>query len=403
MDTSTSRWSDEFLNQMRQEGDSLADDTVRQLFEHSEVGAVNRLLIQLVRNDEVPPVGLPPEVYAYLERVEALPDIDDHKVERAQRLFMDHGNLALAILLCASLPECYVMRNAVKVLVLTQKLDDHTFRRLLETCQFLMAVMSPGGLSPGGKGIRSAQKVRLMHAAIRHLILHPNGRAAMGEAPKDFSEVLGEPGWDVQANDYPLNQTVMTYTLLTFGYVIPRGWEAMGVTLTPEDKDAFVHCWTVVGQIMGLRQQLMPANYAEAEILFHQIKAQEAGPSPEGIVLTDSLLKCIRGALPADLAPHLPAFAVHHLVGEETAVMVGVRRPNLAAEVLGQTMFRVINLIAWVKRETQQDLVLAPRVWNWLSHRLIERLTNLGQPPGWNRHIFKIPEELAASWQPPET
>src|SRR5262245_58016105 len=168
------RWTDEFLEAMRKVGDPLADDTVAEVFRAGAVEAVNSLLSALVRNDQIPPSGLPAKGYEFLEATSGLPQLDAAKVERGEKLFMSHGNLALAILLCASLPECYVQKRGVKVLWLTQRLQEHVFRRLLETAQMVLAVMSRGGLSGDGRGIRAAQKVRLMHAAMRHLILAQN-------------------------------------------------------------------------------------------------------------------------------------------------------------------------------------------------------------------------------------
>src|SRR5713101_31560 len=129
------RWTDEFLEAMRHVGDPPADDTVADVFRTGTIAAVNSLLVELLRNDQMPPSGLPPRVYQYLEETSQLPQLDRAKIERGENLFMSHGNLALAILLCGSLPECYVQKRGVKVLWLTQRLEDHVLRRLLETCQ----------------------------------------------------------------------------------------------------------------------------------------------------------------------------------------------------------------------------------------------------------------------------
>jgi hypothetical protein len=59
--------------------------------------------------------------------------------------------------------------------VYTHRLINHPFRRIVETAQFVLDVMAPDGLGHSGRGVRSAQKVRLMHAAIRHLILAAEG------------------------------------------------------------------------------------------------------------------------------------------------------------------------------------------------------------------------------------
>ena len=65
-----------------------------------------------------------------------------------------------------------------------------------------------GALDAGGAGIRSAQKVRLMHDAVRHLIL--------------------EHGWD-PALGLPINQEDQLGTLLTFSAVILDGLRKLGL------------------------------------------------------------------------------------------------------------------------------------------------------------------------------
>jgi hypothetical protein len=184
-------------------------------------------------------------------------------VHAAQELFIAHGNLALIVLVCASLPECYVMKKGIQVLWLTQRLQEHVLRRLVETAQLVISVMWRGGLSPDGSGVRTAAKVRLMHAAIRHLILH--GRPEAQDAkPSSFADVLLTVRWNTQELGYPINQEDLVYTLLTFSYVIPRGLEKLGVQVTPTQKEAFIHCWNIVGRIMGIREEILPENYEEA-------------------------------------------------------------------------------------------------------------------------------------------
>ncbi len=63
----------------------------------------------------------------------------------------------------------------------------------------------------------------------------------------------------------PINQEDLTYTLLTFGLMIPEGLKKWGCPLDQDDCDAFLHTWLVVGSIMGIRNDLMPETYAQAQ------------------------------------------------------------------------------------------------------------------------------------------
>src|ERR1041385_7181927 len=119
------KWPDTLLAQARTLGDPLADRTIGEIFEHGEVARVNDLLTTLIRNDEVPPQGLDPEIYAYLRDTDVVPTVQQDLVQEGEQLFAKHGNLELLILVCASLPECYVMKKGVNVLWLTQRLNEH--------------------------------------------------------------------------------------------------------------------------------------------------------------------------------------------------------------------------------------------------------------------------------------
>ena len=40
--------------------------------------------------------------------------------------------------------------------------------------------------------------------------------------------------------------------------------------MTRAEKDAYIHCWNVVGFLMGIREELLPANYEESEKLYQR-------------------------------------------------------------------------------------------------------------------------------------
>ena len=83
-------------------------------------------------------------------------------------------------LACASLPACYAARKGVQVLHLTARLQSDPVRRIGEPAQLVLGVIAPGAPSPAGGGVRDAQKVRIMHAAVRHLIAESESRTRAG-------------------------------------------------------------------------------------------------------------------------------------------------------------------------------------------------------------------------------
>jgi hypothetical protein len=388
---SADQWTDAYLASLRQTGDPLADEVIAHVYRSGERQAVNELWLQLLHNDRIPTEGVCPEVVQYLDVSSKLPDwARPDTIRVGEDLFMEHGLFALASLLCASLPECYVMKNGVHVLWATQRLEEHTFRRLFETAQMVVAVMAPGGLSPAGSGVRAAQKVRLMHAAIRHLILRSPKADVKAGPPKGFADVLATMNWDQEKLGYPINQEDLAYTLLTFSYVIPRAMERLGAKITAAQQEAYLHCWNVVGYVMGVREELLPANLAEAGLLFARIRRLEGGHSEAGEKLTAALIQCVESVLPNRWMKRLPRLLVRQLVGEPTADLLGAPKPTLLERAV-MAMLREVERVA-------EDL------WRWITGKASRKvgeawvrcLTQM--PRGWNRQLFDLPESLATSW-----
>ena len=103
------------------------------------------------------------------------------------------------------------IRDGVAILK-TGGMRGNTRRRILETAQFVFDVLNLGAFTATGRGVRSTQKVRLMHATIRHL-------------------TLMEGQWDSKSWGVPLNQEDLAGTLMTFSVVVLDVFESVGVRL----------------------------------------------------------------------------------------------------------------------------------------------------------------------------
>ncbi len=83
-----SRWTDELLNRMREQGDPVADDVMKAVFEQGDVDAANAVMRTLVSNDQPVPASLPQQIQDYLATDVALPFwADPGKIKRGQQLF----------------------------------------------------------------------------------------------------------------------------------------------------------------------------------------------------------------------------------------------------------------------------------------------------------------------------
>jgi hypothetical protein len=132
-----------------------------------------------------------------------------------------------------------------------------------------------------GRAFLTATKVRYLHAWMRH----------MASLDPRFA--------DVETTGRPINQEDMVFTLLTIGYVIPLGVEKLGGILSRAQKEAFLHCWRVVGHVMGVDDDLLTDDWDEAKALYEKIKSRQLGRSEYGLGLTNALCTLIEDLLPA--------------------------------------------------------------------------------------------------------
>lgn len=369
---------DVLLDQARQQADPLADRVIARLLapvEHgdglsvawrTQIGFINRAIASWQTNADVadwrPPAGLPAEVVEalsdYLREAQRLPAwADAAKIERAETLFFEEGVLSCLLLFCASLPECYVVPDLAEVLQATAQLEERTEHRIRQTAAMVFPVMMKGGLTqPTGSGRAQVMKVRLIHATVRHLLLRgepeaaPDRVAALAEAAPGMQvsmhASLYAHGWDRERDGLPCNQEELAYTLLTFGYVMLRSLHRFGVAHRPADEEAILHTWNVMGQLVGVRTELMARSMEEAQALFARLQArglqQQLNPDPRA-PLSAALMNCMAAVIPWPVFKPMPALLTRFLIGRRNAEAIGL---SAAAPLGSRLLFWSLLLLA---------------------------------------------------------
>jgi hypothetical protein len=366
------RWTDEFLEGFRQKGDPLADETVKNLFRQGQVETANALMKQLIRNDQLVPDTLPAPLREYLVRTERLPSwADPELIRHGESLFGRYGPQAVVSLFCGALPASYAAAKGVRVIHLTARLATNPFRRIMETAQMLVDVLAPGGLEPGGAGIRSAQKVRLMHAAVRHLILES------GE---------WNPEWG-----HPINQEDLAGTLVDFSYAVVVGMEKLGCTLSKREQDAYFHCWRVVGHVMGLDPAVLPEDMEDCAALAQAVQRRHFRASPEGQELTRALIQMAEHVTPGDLFDGLAASLMRHILGEEIAEMLKVPPADWTRHLIGP-----LALLGKASDGLGDRSRAVAKLAELFGRKLVEGMVWMNRGAG--RPPFRIPQSLRESW-----
>ncbi|MCB1054757.1 MAG: DUF2236 domain-containing protein [Acidobacteria bacterium] len=302
--------STENLERLRGQTDEVGDRVVAAIFEHHDLDSVNEVFRSLLTNSASPD-ALPPEAKEYFRGGEGLPaDADRERIARAQEVFTKYGPTLFMTLFCKSLPECYSCWRGAEVLFRTGRMIDDApdfrnySRRLMETAQFVLDVLVEGGLETDGRGLASIRKVRLIHASIRRYLL--------------------AQGWDRATYGLPINQEDEAGTLMSFSITVLQGLEALGVRLEIDEKEAFVYTWALVGRLLGISADILPATVAEAGTLQDAILRHQVGPSEAGRVLTRSAIDYRAYLSPGTLFDTYPEALMRYLVSPSTAAAIGI-------------------------------------------------------------------------------
>ena len=371
----SNRWTDKFLDEMREVADPLADEVVRLVIESGGLDDFNKMIRHLVNNRDTLPASMPKIVQEYFEKTQILPAwANIEKITRGERVFDLYGPEMIMMLFFVSLPYAYATKKGSHVLSITAELTRHVHRRIFRTAQFIMDVMQSGGLAAGGRGIRSAQKIRLLHASIRYYIAH-----------KEQWRKEWNPSWGL-----PINQEDMAGTLMDFSVGVMRGLRRSKIILSPEDADAYLHCWKVVGHIIGVRDDLMPDSVSDSFALAVTIIDRQRGESNSGRALTKDLIKFIQGFLPRFMHG-FSGTAIRYLSGDRVADIIESGPYNWTLLIL-KTQITFFDFIEKIKHKFPK----AHRFVRYLTWMLIDRVV-LYEEGG--ESYFEIPDYLKENWR----
>ena len=213
----------------------------------------------------------PRAILDLLDEVTSVPAWVDFKAcDRGGETFMRSGVIGGATLGAKSIVLGYASPGGNKPLVLSGRLKEQALRRLNETARFVQAVSRPGGMRPFADGWKITVKVRLIHAQVRRMI-RASGR------------------WNAEAWGEPINQHDMAGTTLLFSISIVEGLRDLGMHLTADDAEPYMHLWRWVGKVIGVDSELLPTSEHDATRLADLMTATTAPPDQDSRDLTKAL------------------------------------------------------------------------------------------------------------------
>ncbi|MFI5560142.1 oxygenase MpaB family protein [Amycolatopsis japonica] len=252
--------------------DDEIDRIMAGVLEAGQVPAVNTALRSWVDNNDPLPGGLPADLAGYLQRVNRLPSwADPAKLRRAADfnrrkdtyLFMLYG-------LGSGIMSTVIPREAKSVYWSAGGADMQD--RAAKTFTFGYDLSDLNAFEPDGQFVVTANKTRLVHAAVRHLL------------PQS-------PHWKAVADErIPISNGDILVTFHSLGTYVHRKLREWKVPMSAADEDAFLHMWQVAIHLLGVREEFIPKTWAAAEAQSAQVLTPILSPSFEGKELAEDLL-----------------------------------------------------------------------------------------------------------------
>jgi hypothetical protein len=294
-------YTDHFLSSKRLKGDIAADEFIAKNFVESDSKlALYKWLKQLDDNSALDRI---PDLYrkeTFINSACNLPLWADRKLmEKGSAFFIKYAEQVMQLLGLLSLPYCYAAADGAMVLYLSQRLTDDAGKRLLDTAGFIWDVMDPDTFKREGKGFASILKIRLTHAIARYYTLKS------GKWKSEFG--------------VPVNQEDMAGTNLSFSLMVVRGLRKLGVSVSYDDQQSFLHLWNVIGSLLGLDEDLIPPDGKAANALELAIRQRHFKPSEQGRELTKTLAVYFNSVTPENVSANDTLQFMRYLLGDEVA------------------------------------------------------------------------------------
>ncbi|MFD5710570.1 oxygenase MpaB family protein [Streptomyces pharetrae] len=364
------------LDTLRDAGDELADATVATLFERGEVGQFNTLMRYVSTVGAPLPDGLPDVAREYLKVTSAPPAwVDWGEMERARLFFIDNNVHISTALSFASMPACYVVPHVAKLLSATHSLK-YPAKRMAETGQFTVHLMQPDAFEAGSRFVPAAQKVRLLHASIRH-------------------HLRREDRWDTAALGVPICQEDMIGGQMFFSLLVLDSLHRLGVHMTEEGAHAYFYAWRVVGAMLGVDQDAVPKTLEDARRFLDLYMLRHMGPSEEGAHLTRQLIDLYEEVVPGTFFDPIVSALIRYLVGDTCADWLDV--PKTAWDTVVKAAPHLLGVLETIEDRSPLGAWALDRLGHLTTVFELSSLTR-----GRVMH-YAIPEHLKKDYGVPDT
>lgn len=352
------RWADDALDRWRQVADPVADPLSKAVLDAGGPAALGRLTRQLDDWEAPLPGDLTPGMRAYFDAALTYPAwVDEARIAHAEDLFAAFGPMTVSALLLNGYSQFLTCPAGARAMYTARVFSPESIAsRMLEIVQFALFMGGRGGLSlaphtdgrPSGAGrsARAYRKLRIVHANIRLLLSCDPSRGA----------------WDTAAFGLPINQEDLALGMLCFCLGSIDGLRNAGFDLSRDDQEAMLMAWRAAAWLLGLADELQPADIPDAQALRDRILARHQRGTREGAVVMREMLRIVEGLLPPGTR-RIPGALVRFQLGDRQADLIDVPNPRWLLAVIRGTepLWQSTRLFARLAK------LVSPRLLAWAS------------------------------------
>lgn len=297
--------------------DDEIDGIIERVIRNGRVASVNEAMASWVNNRDAIPVGLPDELRGYLASHVALPEWADMDKLRRAADFNRRRDVYL-FMLCGvggGIMSTTIPREAKSVY--WSKGGGDMKDRAAKTFTFGYDLVERNAFEPDGQFLVTANKTRMVHAAVRHLL---------PQSPH-WSAVADEP------NKIPISNADILVTFHSLGTYAHRKLNEWGVPFPAEDQDAFLHSWQVAISMLGVQDRFIPRTWEDCYAQSNQVLTPILAATPEGNHLAEDLLGLL-AQLDFGLTRGLLNEFARYFLSNQIGDWLGLPRDYLAAETV---------------------------------------------------------------------
>jgi hypothetical protein len=194
----------------------------------------------------------------------------------------------------------------------------------------------------------------------------------------------------------------MAGTLMAFSALVLNGLTQLGIELTKEQKDAYMHCWNIVGHYIGLEPDLYPNDFEDGWNLGIEIIKRNQEESADGKFLIDSLILNSKSYFfKGEIMDFIPAYLIKFFV-EDVSKTINVdlnkvlgleEHFNLFEKIGGKLFLESFDLVDGI----EDHAPVIKKIVEKFSTKHLQELVNHYLKV--NNVAFYIPGNLKENWK----